>query len=151
MKTSEFPRMHVSLYVKDVNATTDFYQKFFELENPNLIISFVENETEVQPLFGHLGFQVGTVEELNLRLEAIKEFDMNTLEETGTSCCYAKQDKFWVTDPDGYRWEVYYVHEDVEWNDPKYNGTADACCSPAMVVEPVKKEETCCDPASGCC
>jgi hypothetical protein len=51
-------------------------------------------------------------------------------EEAGTNCCYAKQDKFWVTDPDGIQWEVYYFHADAEFNDPHYE-TNDAvtCCT----------------------
>jgi hypothetical protein len=51
-------------------------------------------------------------------------------EEIGTSCCYARQDKFWVNDPDGVQWEVYYFHQDTEFNDPHYESTeASACCA----------------------
>ena len=163
---TEFPRMHVSLYVKDINQTVEFYKNFFgqeatkvkpgyakfTLEKPSLIISFVENEEHAAPLFGHLGFQVDTGEELNARFDSVKKLGWETLEEKGTKCCYAMQDKFWVQDPDGYRWEVYVLHEDVEFNDPMYQTEAEACCSPQMVTEPVKVEkEPCCDPASGCC
>lgn len=157
--------MHVSLYVKDIERTVSFYEKFFNqsaaktrpgyakfmLEKPSLIISFVENEKEVQPMFGHLGFQVETLDQMTERLDAVKELGLDTAEEIGTNCCYAKQDKFWVMDPDGYRWEVYYFHEDVEWNDPHYDNKAEACCSPAMIVEPANEKEPCCDPAGGCC
>ena len=69
--STEFPRMHVSLYVKNLERTVDFYQNFFgevatkvkpgyvkfTLEKPSLIISFVENSENINPLFGHLGFQ----------------------------------------------------------------------------------------------
>lgn len=169
MKTEKFPKMHVSLYVKDIEKTVSFYQTFFNkkadkvkpgyakfyLDKPALIISFVENKEHVQPMFGHLGFQVGTEAEMHERLAAVKQNGLGTLEETGTNCCYAKQDKFWVMDPDGFRWEVYYFHEDVEWNDPKYSesGKVEACCSPSMMVEPAKDKEPCCEPTggSGCC
>jgi hypothetical protein len=123
----------------------------FHLENPALVISFVENKDEVSPMFGHLGFQVQTAEELNSRLEAVKTLGLPTLEEKGTNCCYAKQDKFWVNDPDGYRWEVYQFHENVEWNDPQYQTDSEACYSPKMVVEPATDKEPCCDPSGGCC
>ena len=165
MKTESFPKMHVSLYVKDIEKTANFYTKFFgkdvekkrpgyvkfHLENPALVISFVENQDEVSPMFGHLGFQVQTTEELNSRLEAVKTLGLPTLEEKGTNCCYAKQDKFWVSDPDGYRWEDYQFHEDVEWNDPQYQTESEACCSPKMMVEPAVEKEPCCDPSGGCC
>jgi catechol 2,3-dioxygenase-like lactoylglutathione lyase family enzyme len=106
--------MHVSLYVSDLQQTIQFYSSFFGkdpvkikpgytkfvLDEPSLIISFVENRERVQPHFGHLGFQVETVEDLNIRLWEAQKKNLVTREETGTNCCYAKQDKFWVTDPD---------------------------------------------------
>jgi catechol 2,3-dioxygenase-like lactoylglutathione lyase family enzyme len=140
-----FPRMHVSLYVKDLQQSINFYDQFFGqspakvkphyakyiLDNPSLIISFVENGERVQQNFGHLGFQVETVEELNIRLWEARKKKIVSREEVGTNCCYAKQDKFWVNDPDGVQWEVYYFHADAEFNDPHYETeTASACCTP---------------------
>lgn len=146
MNTNSFPRMHVSLYVSDIQKTVDFYTSFFGaepakvkpgyakyiLDSPSLIISFVENKERVQENFGHLGFQVETVEELNKRLWEAKMKNLVAKEEIGTNCCYAKQDKFWANDPDGVQWEVYYFHADAEFNDPHYETTeATACCTPA--------------------
>jgi len=142
-----FPRMHVSLYVSDLQKSIEFYNLFFGiaptktkpfyakyiLEEPSLIISFVENKDKVQQNFGHLGFQVETIEDLNLKLWEAKKKNLVAKEETGTNCCYAKQDKFWVNDPDGVQWEVYYFHEDVEFNDPHYETKeATACCTPTQ-------------------
>ena len=149
--------MHVSLYVSDLMQSVNFYTNFFGhvpvkvkpgyakfvLEHPSLIISFVENKERVQSNFGHLGFQVETVEELNRRLWEARELNLVSKEETGTNCCYAKQDKFWVNDPDGVQWEVYYFHEDAEFNDPKYElKEASACCTPK---EKKDTEATCCN------
>lgn len=158
-----FPRMHVSLYVSDIQKTVDFYTNFFEqepekvkpnyakyiLQQPSLIISFVENKERVQENFGHLGFQVETEEELNIRLWKAKEKKLVAKEETGTNCCYARQDKFWVNDPDGIQWEVYYFHEDVEFNDPHYEmNETNACCMPAdkekVNLSSLTKEKSCC-------
>ena len=165
MKSIAFPRMHVSLYVSDIAQTVNFYTAFFgqaaskvkagyakyELDSPGLIISFVENKDRVQENFGHFGIQVGSKEAMEARLEVARTQNIVSLEEIGTACCYAIQDKFWVTDPDGHQWEVYYFHEDVEFNDPKYamEETA-ACCSPSTVtsekpriqLSELKKEET---------
>lgn len=139
-----FPRMHVSLYVSDLSKTTKFYSDFFGqapvkvkpgyakyiLENPSLIISFVENKNRVQSNFGHLGFQVETPADLQEKLNDAKQKNLVTREETGTNCCYAKQDKFWVNDPDGVQWEVYYFHSDAAFNDPHYEtDSAAACCT----------------------
>lgn len=140
----EFPRMHVSLYVSDMAKTLAFYSSFFgqkpekvkpgyakyTLSQPSLIISFVENKDRVQSNFGHLGFQVETLEELNTKLAYAKEQNLVSKEEIGTNCCYATQDKFWANDPDGVQWEVYYFHQDAEFNDPHYElATASACCT----------------------
>lgn len=150
MQTPVFPRMHVSLYVSDLAATVGFYTQFFGqpatkirrgyakyvLDQPSLLISFVENPGRVASNFGHLGFQVETVPELHQRLEAARAAGLVQREEVGTRCCYAKQDKFWVHDPDGVEWEVYYFHEDAEFNDPRYEAEAEqastqCCLAPA--------------------
>lgn len=160
MKTAPFPRMHVSLYVSNLTATVNFYTAFFGqpatkikpgyakyvLEQPSLIISFVENPERVQSHFGHLGFQVETVEELEQRLTVAREAGLVNREEVGTSCCYAKQDKFWVNDPDGVEWEVYYFHEDAEFNDPRYQAEYDQasettqCCIVPATKQAVPEE-----------
>jgi hypothetical protein len=64
------------------------------------------------------------------RLEQARTQGIVSKEEIGTSCCYAVQDKFWATDPDGVQWEVYYFHEDAEFNDPHfYNSDEVNCCT----------------------
>lgn len=191
METAVFPRMHVSLYVSDLTATVNFYTAFFGqpaakirrgyakyvLDKPSLIISFVENPDRVASNFGHLGFQVETVEEMEQRLEAARNTGLLPREEMGTSCCYAKQDKFWVNDPDGVEWEVYYFHEDAEFNDPRYqdeydqaNGSSQCCIAPAAKEVAVYEEVmttapmaftlvdaapassvAACSPGGGCC
>ena len=165
MNTQTFPRMHVSLYVSDLQKTTDFYTSFFSvqpvkvkpfyakyiLEQPSLIISFIENKGKAKPHFGHLGFQVETPEILQEYLDKANAAGLISKTEMNTTCCYAKQDKFWVNDPDGVQWEVYYFHEDAEFNDPHYEKLKDnaaqgqeisTCCMPA------DKSETA---AASCC
>lgn len=171
-----FPRMHVSLYVSDISKTVEFYTRFFNqqpekvkpgyvkflLQSPSLIISFVENKDRVQQNFGHLGFQLETREELEQRLEHARAQGMVSKEEIGTACCYAIQDKYWVTDPDGVQWEVYYFHEDAEFNDPHYETqNASACCiAPVSEAKPkvqladigfLNVDTACCEADSGCC
>jgi catechol 2,3-dioxygenase-like lactoylglutathione lyase family enzyme len=163
MNTNQFPRMHASLYVSDIQQTVNFYTRFFGqepvkvktdyakfvLEKPSLIISFVQNPERVKSNFGHLGFQVETPEDLNIKLWEARKYSLVSKEETGTNCCYAKQDKFWVTDPDGVQWEVYYFHEDSEFNDPRYEQKeATVCCTPDNSEkdgnEELVAEKTCC-------
>lgn len=178
MTKENFPRMHVSCYVKDLDKTIAFYNQFFGqepekikekytkyvLDKPSLIISFIENPERVQSNFGHLGFQVETKEELETKLEIARKQGIVSLEEIGTNCCFAEQDKYWVTDPSGIQWEVYYFHKDVEFNDPKYSDSmASQCCTgdqlqnenevakKKLKLVEVKKDNSACVPGSGCC
>jgi len=110
MKTTVYPKMHVSLYVSNLAQTVNFYNTFFNqpaekvkqgyakyiLDEPALIISFIENKERVLSGFGHLGFQVESKEKLDAKLALAKEKNIHVLEEMGTNCCYAIQDKFWV-------------------------------------------------------
>ncbi len=171
-----FPKMHISLYVSDISKTVDFYDAFFDkeadkiktgyakyiLNTPALVISFVENPERVQSNFGHLGIQVDTEEKVHHYLNVAQSKGLDTKEEMGTNCCYAKQDKFWVTDPDGHQWEIYYFHEDVEFNDPHYAlEEQEACCMPVQENQSqpvavtanfkVKSYKNTCEPNSGCC
>jgi len=171
MTQSVYPRMHVSLYVKNLASTVNFYNTFFGkpadkikpkyakyiLESPSLIISFIENEERARSNFGHLGFQVESKEEMETRLAVARNQGIVSKEEIGTACCYAIQDKFWVSDPDGVQWEVYYFHEDSDFNDPHYEmESASECCMPeAAENKPLiaisEMAVSSCDPESGCC
>jgi hypothetical protein len=63
----------------------------------------------------------------------LRQSELVTLEERDTACCYARQDKVWVADPAGNRWEVYTVLEDVD-DDQDHDHSASrseaACCTP---------------------
>lgn len=122
METFKF---HIGLNVGDIEKTTAFYTKLFgqapikeekgyskfELDNPGLVISFIESE-KTGPQFGHLGIRVNSQEELAQKKSEVEQLLKIELEEKNTSCCYAVQDKFWVKDPDGYEWEVYHFLKD---------------------------------------
>ena len=135
--------MHISLYVGDVAKTQQFYDQLFEsapskvkpgylkyeLANPNLIISFVQHPEKAGSNFGHLGWKVASSETLQRYLDLAQKAGLEVLEEKETDCCYARQQKFWVSDPDGYRWEVYHFIQDVEQNDaPKLAQAGISCC-----------------------
>jgi catechol 2,3-dioxygenase-like lactoylglutathione lyase family enzyme len=162
----KLPKFHVSLYISDLQASLNFYNNLFgqeptklkagylkyELEYPGLIISFIENKELVKSNFGHLGIQVFSEEALNGHLNRIKQTGLQTREEMGTSCCYAVQDKFWVSSPDGVEWEFYLFKEDSQFNDPHYaQEGASTCCSSSLEVA---QESACCsteEQGAGCC
>jgi catechol 2,3-dioxygenase-like lactoylglutathione lyase family enzyme len=147
-------RMHVSLMVSDINKTIEFYNQFFatepskikqgyakyELTEPGLIISFIESAIPPSPRFGHLGFQVNSLKDLEKRKIQAKDNNLISSEEENIACCYAVQNKFWVKDPDQYEWEVYYFIKDIDVNSPKY----ESCCEQSEIANKAAEVEPAC-------
>lgn len=121
-------KMHLSLNVTNLQRSVVFYEVFFgvpphkerpgyanfDLSEPPL--KFALNEGLSQPGTGplnHLGFQVGSAADVDQAKERLQRAGLATFDETDTTCCYAKQDKIWVHDPDGNEWEVYVVTDDL--------------------------------------
>ncbi|MFY0687733.1 MAG: VOC family protein [Cyclobacteriaceae bacterium] len=133
-------KFHLALHVSDAKVSSLFYEKLFgeepvknekgytkfELENPGLVISIIESKEKVHKNFGHLGFRVESEAELTDAKNRLSNQLSISLEEENVACCFARQNKFWVNDPDGYEWEVYQFLEDVKKNDPQYSSVS--CC-----------------------
>ena len=137
------PALHLSLNVSDVSRSRDFYSAFFGIppakEKPGYVkfvtsyptIHLALNETGRRPdpkgSLSHLGLRVGTSGEVESWKERLTARGVSGFEEKDTTCCYARQDKFWVSDPDGNKWEVYTVLEHSEtFSAPEAAG--DTCC-----------------------
>jgi catechol 2,3-dioxygenase-like lactoylglutathione lyase family enzyme len=132
---------HLSLDVPDLDAAVGFYRELlgiapakekpgyakFELTDPPLALALNENGHSG---LSHLGIRVADTATVEAASARLKEKGLATLDERDTACCYARQDKVWVTDPAGNPWEVYTVLEDVEENDAAQTCCADgaACC-----------------------
>ncbi len=130
---------HVSLDVPDLDRAVGFYTELlgcepakrrpgyakFELADPPVAVALQQART---PALSHLGIRVETTAEVDSAAERLRRSGLVTLEERDTDCCYARQDKVWVADPAGHRWEVYTVLADVE-EDDDHASTA-ACCTP---------------------
>jgi predicted enzyme related to lactoylglutathione lyase len=134
-------RPHLAITVTDVHRSVPFYEALFgvpaaklrdgyakfELEEPAL--NFTLNAGERVGGLGalnHAGIQVGSTDDVLAAQLRLRQAGLATFEELDTACCYARQDKVWVTDPDGTPWEVFVTHEDVE--DQARATTAPACC-----------------------
>jgi catechol 2,3-dioxygenase-like lactoylglutathione lyase family enzyme len=132
---------HLSLDVPDLERAVAFYSQLFGQEPAKLRAGYAKFELSEPPValalqqasspaLSHLGIRVATTEHVERTGRRLREGGLVTLEERDTDCCYARQDKVWVSDPAGNRWEVYTVLGDVE-EDDDHESPASACCTPA--------------------
>jgi catechol 2,3-dioxygenase-like lactoylglutathione lyase family enzyme len=140
MKGSAVNTFHLSLDVPDLDRAVAFYEELFgqepakrkpgyakfELANPPVALAL---QQAGRPALSHLGIRVDSTEEVEGASQRLKQSGLVTLDERDTSCCYARQDKVWVADPAGHRWEVYTLLEDVDEDDEHSHSTAAACCT----------------------
>lgn len=133
-------KTHISLNVSNIRESIGFYKKMFGVEplkvktdyakfdiaNPPLNLAMNQTNFEKGGALSHLGLQVETTEEVLEIGKRWVENGLKTSDEMNTDCCYALQDKTWVTDPDGSSWEVFTVLE----NTDKVETRASTCCAP---------------------
>jgi len=159
-------RFHVHAHVEDLQASIAFYSKMFAAEPTRIEgdyakwmlddprINFAISTRGGKPGVDHLGIQTDTEEEL-LALKAQAEAaDMTLLDVGETTCCYARSDKYWLTDPQGIAWEQFHTLGNI----PVFSQSASigeqdasaaaACCAGAPrgkpVAIPVKASSSCC-------
>ena len=121
-------RLQLALNVDDLESSIAFYSGLFGTEpakvkpgyanfaiaEPPLKLVLVENPGQGGSI-NHLGVEVSDVETVDDELGRLSAAGFASTEERDTTCCYAKQDKFWVENtPNGERWEIYAVLEDAE-------------------------------------
>src|SRR4051794_3328253 len=135
-------RVQLALNVDDLDAAVTFYSKLFDVDpaktkpgyanfavdNPPLKLVLLENPGQGGTL-NHLGVEVESTAAVDAEQSRLAEHGFASIDERGTTCCYAKQDKFWVEgSPGGERWEIYTVLED---SATFFSETCDGpeCCS----------------------
>jgi catechol 2,3-dioxygenase-like lactoylglutathione lyase family enzyme len=120
-------RLQLALNVKDLDAAVDFYSKMFgapvnkrrpgyanfAIDEPPLKLVLFELPEATERL-NHLGVEVFEGEAVDAATTRLREAGLDARVEDETTCCYAKQDKVWATEPDGLRWEWYRVLADSE-------------------------------------
>jgi catechol 2,3-dioxygenase-like lactoylglutathione lyase family enzyme len=131
--------VHISLNASDLRRSTEFYRRFlgepaklqpdyvkFVAEEPGIHLALQPGEVRGPGALSHLGIRLDSPEEVGRWKAALQGRGLETGEESRETCCYALQEKFWVTDPDGNRWEIYTVLEDTD----RKSDPAMACCRP---------------------
>lgn len=148
-------RLHVHIAVDDLERNIAFYSALFaaepavvrddyakwQLEDPH--VNFAISARGVPAGLEHLGIQVESADELAEVRSRLVRADTPVTEQTGTACCYARSDKYWIQDPQGIAWESFHTLDQI----PTFNDAApgeSACCTPEAA--PVEAKSGCCAP-----
>ncbi|MDM9385541.1 ArsI/CadI family heavy metal resistance metalloenzyme [Chlorogloeopsis sp. ULAP01] len=117
-------KTHVALKVTNLEKSIEFYQAMFGVEPMKHKVDYAKFDIASPPLnltlnlttsvvsggaLSHLGVQVESTEDVKAATKRFGDAGLNIFTEENTDCCYALQDKVWVTDPDGNKWEVFVV------------------------------------------
>ena len=138
-------KTHISLNVRDIARSTQFYSSFFgvsphkerpgyanfDLEDPPLKLALNEYSDELgRGTLNHLGILVDSVEKVVAAKERLEKDALVSFTEENVLCCYARQDKVWVHDPDGNAWEVYTITDNLMEGVHEEPPRETACCAP---------------------
>jgi catechol 2,3-dioxygenase-like lactoylglutathione lyase family enzyme len=151
-------RLQLALNVNDIDEAVTFYSRLFgtepakrragyanfAIEQPPLKLVLLENPGQGGTL-NHLGIEVPDIDTVDAEQTRLAAAGLASVDERDTTCCYAKQDKFWVQGtPSGESWEVYTVLAD----SPTFFGEEDgpACCggSASETVDVTVAAKSCC-------
>ncbi|MHB8380361.1 MAG: ArsI/CadI family heavy metal resistance metalloenzyme [Acidimicrobiales bacterium] len=150
-------RIQLALNVSNLDESVDFYSKFFRaepakrrpgyanfaLDDPPLKLVLMEKVGEPGTI-NHLGVEVFSSDDVSAATKYFAGAGFAVDVEDQTTCCYALQNKVWVSGPDGSRWEVYTVLADAKFADTD-SGSGE-CCGPAtatMANHPVVPTSCC--------
>jgi catechol 2,3-dioxygenase-like lactoylglutathione lyase family enzyme len=164
-------RVQLALNVSDLEASVAFYSTLFGAEphkrrpgyanfaitEPPLKLVLIEvpaddRGTGTAGALNHLGVEVESVEAVDESATRLKDAGLAAFDERDTTCCYALQDKVWVTDPAGAPWEIYTVKDDnpldglpatasISLLEKSNDG---ACCTPAAIRATNATASACC-------
>lgn len=115
-------RFHVHVRVRDLQESIDFYTALFQtpvsvrkpdyakwmLDDPR--VNFAISTGHAQTGIEHLGIQADSAAELEAVYAGMEEAKGQVLVEGEATCCYARSQKSWITDPQGVDWEAFYTH-----------------------------------------
>jgi len=156
-------RIQLALNVNDLEESIAFYGRLFAatpakvkpgyanfaVAEPPLKLVLIENPGQGGSI-NHLGVEVPDTDTVDAAQRRLAEHGLASIDERGTTCCFAKQDKFWVQGaPNGEQWEVYTVLEDTETFAGSGSGTGTdtgqaGCCGDTTDLELQPSATACC-------
>lgn len=135
-------RVQLALNVDDLDTAITFYSRLFGVGPAKVQPGYANFAIDQPPLklvlfhspgsggtINHLGVEVETSEQVHAEITRLADEGLFTEEEIGTTCCFALQDKVWVTGPSGERWEVYTKLADSETFAGGPVGPESGCCA----------------------
>jgi catechol 2,3-dioxygenase-like lactoylglutathione lyase family enzyme len=149
-------RFHVHVAVEDLSASIRFYSALFGsdpsvteadyakwmLDDPR--VNFAISSRGRNGGVNHLGFQVDSAEELVDMKSQLQAADAALVEETAIECCYARSDKYWITDPSGIAWETFHSLGRVPvYGEDVAGKPANDCCTSMAASEESGRESSC--------
>ena len=153
-------KAHLAINVRKVEDSIPFYEKMFGIGPSKVRTGYAKFDVQDPPLnftlnqvafaergaLSHLGIQVASSDDVIAMRDRWQEAGLVPREEMQTTCCYAVQDKAWITDPDGNEWEAFVVLEDNL--SEEVQGAADkTCCVPTFTEIDGKTQEV----QTSCC
>jgi catechol 2,3-dioxygenase-like lactoylglutathione lyase family enzyme len=136
-------RFHVHLHVDDLARSIGFYSRLFAAEPARVesdyakwmlddpALNFAISTRGSQPGIDHLGIQTDDAAELAALKARAEAADLALQDEGETTCCYARSEKHWVTDPQGIAWEHFRTLGNIPVFNEAAAPAATACCAPA--------------------
>lgn len=155
-------RFHVHVGVNDLDASIRFYSALFGaqptvrkhdyakwmVEDPRLNFAISQRGAGRSVGVNHLGLQVDSDDELEALRDQARAADLAATTEKNVSCCYARGNKYWYTDPAGVAWETYHTLGQVEFFGDEDAGAVIAeqggCCAPAVQAASQPAAGACC-------
>ena len=167
IQESRMKRFHLHVSVENLDQSINFYSMLFSaqpsvrqadyakwmIEDPRINFAI---STRRQPVgVNHLGLQVDTDEELRAMQAQLQAADERMIQEDEQPCCYARSNKYWVTDPTGIAWETFHTlgsipvyGEDTAVFGHGVSATpveaAGSCCVPEAKAKAIAAGSTCC-------
>jgi catechol 2,3-dioxygenase-like lactoylglutathione lyase family enzyme len=158
-------RFHVHVAVDDLDANVRFYSTVFGvsptvlktdyakwmLDDPR--VNFAISKRGLKPGLDHFGVQVESNEELTASRGQVERAEIAALDQPNAACCYARSDKYWITDPQGIAWETFHTLDSVpvfgeDNRSAPAAHEATACCTPATkssrILAEVAADRRCC-------
>jgi catechol 2,3-dioxygenase-like lactoylglutathione lyase family enzyme len=143
-------KMHLNLATRDLDASVAFYSKLlgappaktlpdyalFVTDDPGLELALDLDGGAVAAPGQHFGIVVESPDDVEAQIERLQSAGYDIDVEREETCCYANQTKVWASDPEGRRWETYFVHEESADRDE------DMSCCPTDAV--LAAGATCC-------